>query len=254
MKLFRFRVKYFSCSKFADWVRGTEKPKALSLEDWEDWRISCKNKSPIRYWLAEKGLTKIQNIINFPMDVFRSVENYIYNRFVDKTHYLNTKLKPGEYYEFDTRLLHGIFEEFVDFVEVECAALCEKKKNYKFRKGRCAEAGIDHLKWSASLVYDEDHGIYDKNDKDYNKPTPQAISAKKQLDLYNWWKNRPNRPDPMELSGWSKYCSLSKEEQKQKKKEKDKAFRELLKIEKQQENEDTKMMIELVKMRNEIWT
>ena len=68
MKLFRFRAKYFSCSKFADWVRGVKKPKALSLEDWEDWRISCKNKSPVRYWIAEKGLSKIQNFINFPID------------------------------------------------------------------------------------------------------------------------------------------------------------------------------------------
>lgn len=253
MRLFRFRVEYFSCSKFADWVRGVKKPTALSLEDWEDWRISCKNKSPIRYWMAEKGLSKIQNLINFPMDVFRTIENYIHNRFIDKTHYLDTKLKPGEYYEFDYRLLHGIFEEFVDFVEIECAALAENKKKYKFHRRRCAEAGIDHLKWSASLVYDENYGM-NKNDKDYNKPTTQAISAHKQLELYNWWKNRPNRPDPIDASGWGEFCKLSKEEQKQKKKEKDKAFKSLLRIEKQQENEDTKMMIELIKIRNYIWT
>lgn len=252
MRLIKRRVNYFSCSKFADWIRGVKKPYALGLDEWESWRQDCKSKNPVRYWIAEKGLNKIQDIINFPLDVFRTIKNYIRNKFIDKTHVLNTKLKPGEYYEFDTKLLYGMFEEFIDFVEIECASASVhfNKKEYTFSKGRCAEAGIDYLKWSASLVYNEECGI-DKNDKLYNTPTSQAISANKMLELYNWWKDRPNRPDPADISGWSRHCSLPKQEKN--KKEKDKAFKALLRIEKQQENEDTKMMIELIKLRKHIW-
>ena len=33
--MIRSRIKYWSCSKIADWIRGERKPFALSLEDWE---------------------------------------------------------------------------------------------------------------------------------------------------------------------------------------------------------------------------
>ena len=60
------RIRYWSCSKLANLIRGCEKPPCLSMEDWEKWRSEVKAKSPIRYFIAEKLLNKIQDFINFP--------------------------------------------------------------------------------------------------------------------------------------------------------------------------------------------
>lgn len=54
------RSRYFSCSKFADWLRGTPKLSCGTSEEWRDWEISAKQSRPIRYWLAEEGLDYIQ--------------------------------------------------------------------------------------------------------------------------------------------------------------------------------------------------
>ena len=50
----RARINYWSCSKFADFIRGEKKPFALSWEDWEKWRADNKKKHPCRYWIAEE--------------------------------------------------------------------------------------------------------------------------------------------------------------------------------------------------------
>jgi hypothetical protein len=221
------------------------------LDEWESWRKDCESKNPVRYWIAEKGLNKIQNIINFPNDLYYTLKIYIRNRWIDKSHYIRTGLEPGVYHEFDNKIIHGLFEELCDYIEVECATsqMYENKNKYKFVKGRCAEAGIDYLEWASSLKNEEP--FFKKSDKKYGEPTQQAITSQKILQLYRWWKNRPNRPDPYKSSGWSDFMNLPKEEQNQK--EKSKILKVLLKLEKQQDDEDTKMMIELIKIRQSIW-
>jgi hypothetical protein len=242
------RIDYWSCSKFANFIRGTKKPGALGWEEWEDWHKEAKNKHPIRYWMAEEGLSILQNIVNFPSDLYYTIKVYIRNRWIDKLHYLKTGLKPGEYYDLDYRIMHGLFNELVDLVEVEYAHLStyDKDKKYNFVNGRCVEAGLDYLNWAASLTHDE---FILKDDPLYCKPTPQAIAAQKTLKIYQWWKNRPNRPDPMETSGWSELHGERKKLKKRKK-----AFDKLQEIEQQYEDEDTEMMIELIKIRKNLWT
>ena len=58
---------YWSCSKFADWIRGTPKPGAGTVEEWDDWRETAKVKA-VRYWLAEEGLWYAQHYIMWPID------------------------------------------------------------------------------------------------------------------------------------------------------------------------------------------
>ena len=50
------RIYHWNCSRFADFIRGEKKPFALELGKWDEWNKEQKNKRPIRFWLAEKGL------------------------------------------------------------------------------------------------------------------------------------------------------------------------------------------------------
>ena len=58
------RSRYWSCTKFADWLRGTPKPYAETMEGWDAWRQQAETAHPWRYWLADEGLDHIQNAIH----------------------------------------------------------------------------------------------------------------------------------------------------------------------------------------------
>lgn len=225
------RIHYWNCSKFADKIRGTKKPFVLGWDEWEAWHDEARAAHPFRYFLAEKVLNKIQAFLYFPFDLWRKLNHRWSNRFFAKTHYLKTGLKPWVYHELDDRILHGLFNELKYFVEVELATLhAYGDKKYKFCKGRCPEAGIDNLKWASSLKYDKEMGV-PRKDPLYGTPTPQAKSSKEILDLYEWWENRPNRPDPLDLEG-------------------EKSFR----LEEKYDKEDDKMVARLIKIRRSLWT
>lgn len=235
------RFNYWSCSKIADRIRGTSKPTALEWEAWDSWRDEAKKKHPIRYWIAEEMLDFLQDIVNLPFDIYHTVEVYIRNRYIDKIHYLRTGLKLGEYYDLDWRILNGLFNELVIYVEGELAHTMKVYKNrkYKFVKGRCKRAGLDHLDWAMNLKMNEDYGIL-PDDKDYGKPTAQAVIAKKIYELYNWWLDREYRANPHDL--------FTKEKDGQY------YYRKIAKMEDDYDKEDTKMLIELVKIRGHLWT
>lgn len=237
----RARINYWSCSKFADFIRGEKKPFALSWDDWEKWRADNKQKHPYRYWIAEEVLDFLQDVVNFPLDVYHTIEIYVRNRYIDKLHYLRTGLKPGEYYDLDWRILNGLFNELILFVESEQAHLMKahKDRDYKFINGRCKQAGLDYLDWAMNLKLNEDYGI-NPDDEDYGKPTHQAIIAKKVYELYNWWLNRDNRVDP--------YTLFTKE------KDGKYYYRKIDEMEHQYDMEDDNMLIELIKIRHSLWT
>ena len=52
---------YWSCTKFADWLRGTAKLGAGTSEQWDEWRTTAQMKHNFRYWVAEEALDAIQN-------------------------------------------------------------------------------------------------------------------------------------------------------------------------------------------------
>lgn len=238
----RSRMNYWSCSKLANIIRGSYKPCALEWEKWDDWHKQAKNKYPWRYWIAEELLTKLQDFVNLPMDIYYTIEVYIRNRFIDKVHYLHTDLTPGEYYDLDTRILHALFTELKDLVEVEYAAIMrssENAHNYKFKKQRCPLAGLDYLNWACQLVYDESYGTHPE-DEGYKELTEQAKVAQTVLKLYQWWKNRKDRPNPHDM--------FSKEQ------DGPKYYLKIHETEQLYEKEDTHMLIELIKIRGGLWT
>lgn len=283
------RAHYWSCSKFANWLRGTDKPRSATTSEWNRWRQTAKRSHVVRYWLAEEGLDAVQNFIWWPVDKLYSIKYYINNRWVTRTHSLTAHprdIARGEWRDVGNRFLPCLFNELVNFVEVEQAWShiawdTEARKKYcvpfwgwgwfRWRTWRCPEAGIEHLKWAMTLTNEE---FLEEEQKHLAKPTPQALAAKEILELYTWWKEvYPNRPDPMDASGWTAWC----EQRRQRIKDQDPdaelmalldsedrtpeetaTSRRILdlsyEIERQQTEEDTEMMCRLIKIRDSLWT
>ena len=268
------RSNYWSCSRFADWLRGTAKPHFETSPGWKQWKNLARASHPIRYWIAEEGLDKLQNFVCWPTDRLYSVKYYIVNRWIDQTHALVAHpkhIKPGEYRDMDTRILYCLFDELVDFVEIEKAYSGyrwseEKSKDMRWwqvgrwrtRTWRSAEAGLAHLAWEMTLTDEE--WI---DDKSQAKPTYQAETAQEIVALYRWWTEvYPNRPEPMDASGWSNYCDnqrergidLLDEDPEADKWDTAKMHDTMREMEKAYEAEDTEMLIRLIKIRASLWT
>jgi len=248
------------------------KPESATFKAWKEWRESTQTASPIIYWFAEEFLNKLQNFINYPYDKLCDARYYLYNRFIDKKHYLKTGLKAGQWHEIDTRLLHGMFTELVDFIEIEKAwdrVILDKEAQGKFhtpwwRKGagllrwkpwRCPEAGIERLKWEMTLKLD--YELLPEGEKDH--PPSQALGVKEVFGLYTWWKTtRPSRPDPYDVSGWNDYNekkhknneSLFDKQSEEEKAESRAILDKINVIEKAFAEEDEAMMIRLIKLRH----
>jgi hypothetical protein len=275
------RSNYWSCGKFADWLRGTPKLKAGTGKEWRLWNKAAKETHPIRYWIVEEGLDWLQNVVNWPMDRIHDVRYYINNRWITRSHALTAHprdIKPGNWCDVGNRFLPCLFNELVNFVEVEQAWHHvmwdeEARKKFhvpwhrrflRFRTWRCPDAGIEHLIWASGLKLDEHMGV-DKNSEDHGEPTHQAKNAQEILALYRWWKiERPKRPDPMEASGWSAYCESIRSKGRDffdfedKTEEEAVASRTALdksnEMEAAYEAEDEAMMIRLIKIRDSLWT
>ena len=264
------RSNYWSCSKFADWIRGTAKLKMGTGKEWDDWEEFSKKKHPIRYWIAEEALDAVQNFIWWPVDKVYDVKYYINNRWITRTHALTADardIRPGTWCDVGYRFLPCLFNELQNFVEVELAWWHiawddEAKKKYKapfwsrgwfrWRTWRCPQAGLDNLEWQMALA-------------DNGNPTPQAIDAREIYDLYTWWTEiRPNRLDPHDAGGWTEVCEEIRKANggkislgntpKHLRSKQNKALNETQRIEEQYEKEDEEMMIRLIKVRHRLWT
>lgn len=254
--MIKSRIHHWTCSKFADLIRGEKKPLALEWVAWDDYYSDLKKRKPVRYWITEKFLKTLQDIVYYPYDIYSGIKYYIRNRWIDKTHYLKTGLTPGKYHEFDERILHGLFNELVDYVEIELAhlSLWDRSKKYKFKKGRCVEAAYDYFKWASRLKDTYPDGT--------KKTSEQAKTSRKIKRLYEWWtKTRPSRVDPYVSSGWNEACKYDndklfslKNETPAEMKKINQALKKLHKIEEKYDTEDTNMLIELIKLRKHLWS
>jgi hypothetical protein len=93
------------------------------------------------------------------------------------------------------------------------------------------EAGMSMLEDWTRLTQ-KDYGWKD-DDPRCNEPCLQAVYAKETIELYRWWKEvRPKRKDPWDERDGS----------------------DSIRLEREQEDEDTEMLIRLVKIRGALWT
>ena len=273
--------KHWSNSRFANLLRGTTQLECGTSKEWRDWEKEAKTKHPFRYWLTETALDKIQDFIMYPIDKLYSIKYWLVNRYVTKTHALTSNLNRGEWHEFDERVLYCLFDELVNFVEVELSwknIICDedsaKKYNapwlakgwFRTRTWRNAQSGLDYLDWETSLIKDETYGL-NKDDPEYGKPTDQSLKAQEISEIYHWWKfTRPNRKDPYDASGWTEYCEekrgkgdsfwdfMSENETEEEKQQSRKMVDLLNKMEEDYYAEDETMLIRLIKIRRNLWT
>ena len=273
------RNRYWTIGPFADWLRGTPSPGAQTSRGWREWHEQAQKAHPVRYWLAEEGLDYAQRFVMWPVDQLYAIKYYINNRWVTRTHALTASpsdIPRGEWRDVGSRFMPCLFNELRDFVEVELAwwhiawDSSEDRKKYnppfwatgwwRWRTWRCPQAGLDNLEWQINLTQD----WLDDDHPDRNKPSPQSENAREILALYRWWTEvYPNRPDPMEASGWSAYCERRRQNgnlldfEDRTDEEREESSRILDKsheIEAAQEQEDEEMLIRLIRIRKSLWT
>lgn len=272
---------YWSCTKFADWLRGTRKPTAETSKGWRVWNDLARRTHPVRYWIAEEALDGIQSVLYWPMDQIYGIKYYINNRWVTRTHALTAHprdIKPGQWQDVGYRFLPCMFNELVNFVEVELAWWHlawegkEKRKKYnmpwwaagwwRVRTWRCPQAGLDNLAWQMTC---NNKDYTPEDDPSYGELTPQAHNAREILELYKWWtEQRPLRPDPYEASGWSAICEARRnsgrdffdldDDTPEEHEKRHEALDKCHAMELQYEAEDEAMMIRLIKIRQSLWT
>jgi hypothetical protein len=258
------RRHYFEESELVNRLRtrfGIVKPYALPWGEWDEWNAQTKKEKPFAYFITEtlpEFLDKCLNKIPTPID---DIRYYCRNRFYRKSHVLPCYFKPGEYHDLDERLLHGVMNSLVDFVEIEKAyksrwCNTEESKTAKWRNGRCPELGLEYLAWEMTLD-SEELDITERSDS-------QAATAREIKEIYDWWKvTRPARPDPYDASGWSEYCRKSeaagytifsnKEKDPELAAMSDLTHKKLREIEAAYDTEDEDMLIRVIKIRRSLW-
>ena len=210
--------RYYSSSDTVQWLRNKvfkiEKPVALGWGEWDTWDETLKKEKPVGYFFTE---TLPDWLEWFPRHSVDYVNNFRYNiaNRIQGSHRLNSTLEKGRYHEISERMLYSMFDTFVDFIEIETAGQsiafkdpkdCVKynvpwwRRYWFFRWGqafRCAQAGIDHLKWEMTL--DQPN----PDDPNWMPSEFQAAAAREKMALYTWWKMiRPQRGDPWVASGF----------------------------------------------------
>lgn len=218
-------------------------PESASMEDWDIWTGKAKlNK--LRWFISDTIPTWWYSVAVFPYNKFTDYFRY---RLVPwhRYHMMATGQKPG-YSDVSERLLYVNMNALKDFVEIEKAWMqvtwSDNENRYFFKRWffREPEKGLEYLRWEANLT-EKESGLN------------QASTAETIMELYSWWINvRPNRVDPYEESGWYALCKTDKYHRNTK--ETTKALDECTRIEKEQEDEDTEMLIKLIKIREGLWT
>jgi len=244
-------------------------PRALGWDEWKEWHEKTKTSRPFAYFIMETVPNKAEDLVRFFTKPINDLRYAIRVRLFDRYHVINTGLKPG-YADADTRMLHGMFNLLVDFVEVELAWMHvvfdedERKKRKhpwwslgwtRFKSFRDPEAGLIHLRWEMKLD--------DKSLPAHDRSPQQAERAREIWIIYHWWKYiRPRRPDPHDASGWTEYCNsksiteLFSDDDKtlDDKKISAEIIERSVDIEQAYELEDEEMLIRLVKLRKSLWT
>jgi hypothetical protein len=239
-------------------------PGSLTSKGWRLFKAEYKVKAPIRYWFKNTARRKFWLPIVWKYDGFVDFVRY---RTVERYHVVKTGLPPS-YTSIQEVMLHTNFNILKDFVEVEQAwsAHCwsDDKAPPKFwhkfvphwvvsANFRNPAAGVKHLEWAA--------GLDDPTLPPVQQSVHQAVTARETLELYYWWVNkRPNRNSPDSASfdnqGLGSLASLDEDF--------DDAAPDFIKYMKEQDikgeilkdwhDEDTDMLIRLIKIRQDLWT
>jgi len=251
---------YLGDSKWVNALRkkfGIDKPLYAGMGEWDEIDSRIRREHPVGWFFTETLPDAIEAVHKFITSPYYNTRYYIRNRFYRKTHVLRTDCPPGIYWDTDARLLSGMANAVVDYVEVELAfksTWCgtDESKTAVWKNGRCPELGLSHLAWEMTLD-GEELDVTERSDS-------QAASAREIKAIYDWAKTRDSRPDPMDISGWSAYCDKHRgapwkqEKTPEQAAESDAALAKLREIEQQHEQEDEEMLVRIVKIRRSLWS
>ena len=241
------RLTYWSCSKTSNYVllkMGLRpKPYAATTQEWNDWAEYNKSNFPNMYWITETGFDLIQDIVYFPYDVFVNFIYWIKSRYIDQHHIIRTNLTPGQYHNTNERIVHGLFNTIVEFVEIEKANkhnVVNKLHNRPIITDK-RSAGLAYLDWEISL----------------SDELVQAESAQKIKDIYLWIKDSRNkRVCSATLSGFDEYVTTHKYPDINA--DENDILTDMLNdcdiIDNKRHQEDNKMLMRIINIRDELWT
>lgn len=150
------------------------KPKSATIEEWAEWTVAAKKKK-FCYWLTETVPLKYRVMkMRWLDNIWKLVYRYHPKH---KYHLIDTGLKP-DYYEIDERMLHGMFNLLVEYVEVENAWRLSRSDDSKpVKTGR--EVGLEAIDWQIQADGDLD-----------DKWSKERRAAWEEIKfLYLWWKD-----------------------------------------------------------------
>lgn len=151
------------------------------------------------------------------MEIPRNIKYYLKNRFIRRTHLINTKLAPGQWWDSDSKILYGMMNVLQDYVTNEKA--------------------LEKINWDAT-------------------PEHKNIKME-MIEILNWWNNYQDRLDSNDkllaevtFDHENVMKNFTKESLER---EKDK-FNAHSEAEAKLEAEETEMLIRLIKIRKYLWT
>jgi len=238
-------------------------PYALDADGWDEFNERFRKEAPIRYFLTK--------VVGFEVSMIGTRISraiwWVRHRTINRYHVVKTGLEPG-WCDTDEKMLYTCFTMLVDYVEQECAWMHvvfdadkrEKALGYRRfipriirnQRFRDREAGLAHLAWEMTLN-DSSLPIYERSPH-------QAEKARVVTQLYLWWVDeRPKREElayPLEDSpgGLITLSAKWKAENPEKSESISNWAKESHVIEKAWDDEDTLMLMKLVKIRKGLWT
>jgi len=243
-------------------------PGALSSTGWRYFRKEFKEKAPIRYYLNNE----FKKTFIWPVKhKWQAINDWIRYRTINRYHIIRLDLSP-DYHGAEEQILHANFKILKDFVEIESAwhYLWQhpeediNRKNFfyrhirlyrrwKNRNLRRPDFAMKYYEWAATLD--------DPSLPPHERCVEQAQTAREIIALYKWWTiDRAARknidPVPYSNQGLGILSSLDddfdrnapdyKRWQEEHKRQEE--------LEQEWDEEDTEMLIRLIKIRKNLWT
>jgi hypothetical protein len=207
-------------------VSATSKIGATS-EEWIAWHKKCKTDAPKLTFLVNSFDAVIRWFSIKYRRLVTDTRWYWYNRFKQSHHIKITTLKKGQFYEASEMILHGVFQEIVNFVE----------------KGKPSEME------EYTLMLNNQPNEYDQLTEN------QQQMIKVVYEAYHFWKNYDNRLktiDEMYPTSDEKEDIMEHFTVENLEKNKDQ-FAKIREASEQLEKETEEHLINIMKIRRSLW-
>lgn len=171
--------------------------KISIFSPWERYERRIKKNHPIRWFFWETIPDWWDRFVTHPIRIIKDFFRY---RYKEKYHLVDTGLKPG-YYDIDDRILHACFNLFVDYIEIELAALNRSVvADLETRKtGTSITSFYENLRWFRKQNLREPEQGLALLDREINRKPHHGSRCELFMEkkfLYLWWKEyRPRRID-----------------------------------------------------------